>query len=254
MIEKLLNLPLVASQHGHQVDHLMVLLHLLMGGLGVGWTVFFIYVLWRFRASRKHKASYRGADKKVSTWLEFVVAGLEILLLVGFAIPLWGSVVEDFPPEKESTVVRVVAEQFMWHFVYPGPDGKFGRQDMSLVGADNPYGFDPSDPSTKDNFEVLNELHVPRDKPVILNVSSKDVIHCFKVVAMRVTQDCIPGLNIPVHFVPIRDGKYQVVCAQLCGNGHATMSQGIVVVQPPDEYQKWMGAKVSGAGPATTFE
>lgn len=254
MLEKLMHLPLVASKHGHEVDHLMVLLHWLMAFLAVGWTIFFLLTLWKFRASRRRNADFKGAPKQVSTWLEFGIAGFEILLLVGFAIPLWGKAVDDFPPEKDSTVARIVAEQFMWHVIYPGADGKFGRQDLGLVRGDNPFGFDSADPATKDNLVVLNELHVPRDKPVILNISSKDVIHSYKVVPLRITQDAIPGLNIPIHFVPTADGKYQVICAQLCGNGHATMAAGMVVVEPQEQFDQWMASKLASGGPATTFE
>lgn len=254
MMEKLLNLPPVASVHGHDVNHFVNLVHWLMLALLVVWSIFFIYTLLRFRASRNPRADYAGVRSHASTWLEVGVAGFEAVLLIGFAIPLWAKVVDDFPSDANSTVVRVVAEQFGWNYIYPGADGKFGRQDMSLVSSDNPFGFDKEDPATKDNFTALNEMHVPVGKPVILNVSSKDVIHSFKVVPLRVTQDCIPGLNIPVHFVPTVEGKFQVICAQLCGNGHAAMAAGVVVVDSPSAYDTWAKSKMGGGGAATSFE
>jgi cytochrome c oxidase subunit 2 len=182
------------------------------------------------------------------------VAGFEILLLVGFAIPLWGRVADDFPPVEESTVIRVVAKQFAWSYIYPGPDGRFGRQDPALVSAENPFGFDPEDASTKDNITSLNQMHVPVGKPVILNLTSEDVIHSFKVVPLRITQDCTPGLSVPIHFVPTHEGKYQVICAQLCGNGHASMAQGVVIVESAEAYEQWMASQLSGGGAATVFE
>lgn len=254
MMEKLLNLPVVASEHGHDVNTLVELVHWLMGILLVGWTVFFIYTLFRFRARPGLKADYHGVRGHASTWLEVGVASFEAILLLGFAIPLWAKTVDDFPPEADSTVVRVVAEQFGWTFIYPGPDGKFGRQDLSLVTAENPFGFDPEDPSTKDNVQSMNEMYVPLKKPTIANCSSKDVIHSFKVLPLRVTQDCIPGLNIPVHFVPTATGKYQIICAQLCGNGHAAMANGFVVVETEENFKAWMDSKAGGGGTATSFE
>lgn len=254
MMEKLLDLPVVVSQHGPDMDRMMVLVHWLMGLLAAGWTVFFFYVLWRFRATRNRRADHAGVQGHASTWLEVGVVSFEAVLLVGFAIPLWGKAVDDFPPVEESTVVRVVAEQFGWWFIYPGPDGKFGRQDLSLVTSENPFGFDPEDPATGDNIQVLNEMRVPVNRPVILNCSSKDVIHTFKVLPMRVNQQCIPGLNIPIHFVPVKEGRYQVICAQLCGNGHAKMAQGVLTVLPEDEYEAWFGSQVAGEGAATSFE
>lgn len=254
MMEKILNLPVVASEHGHDVNALVELVHWLMGILLVGWTLFFLYTLFRFRAMPGRKADYHGVRGHASTWLEVGVASFEAILLLGFAIPLWAKTVDDFPPEKDSTIIRVVAEQFGWNFIYPGADGKFGRQDLLLVTAENPFGFDASDPATKDNFTVLNEAHVPLKKGVIINCSSKDVIHSFKVVPLRVTQDCIPGLNIPIHFVATKEGKYQIICAQLCGNGHAAMANGMVVVDKESDFKAWMASKSSGGGAATSFE
>jgi len=76
-------------------------------------------------------------------------------------------------------------------------------------------------------------MHVPVNKPVICYVTSKDVIHSFKVIAMRVTQDAIPGMRIPVWFTPTKEGRYQINCAQLCGNSHFAMSSGMLVVGKP---------------------
>jgi cytochrome c oxidase subunit 2 len=253
-MEKLLKLPMVASEHGRDVNELVILVHWLMGLLLVGWSLFFVYTLLRFRASRNRKADYLGVTGHASTWLEVAVAGIEAVLLIGFAIPLWARVASDFPSDKDATVLRVVGEQFAWSLIYPGPDGKFGRQDMSLITSENPFGFDKKDDLTKDNVVQMNEMHVPIGKPVILSCSSKDVIHSFKVVPLRVTQDCIPGLNIPTHFVPTQEGKFQVICAQLCGNGHAAMASGVVVVESQDAYTKWLASKSSGGGAAASFE
>jgi len=94
--------------------------------------------------------------------------------------------------------------------------------------------------------QVLNEIHVPVNKPVITYISSKDVIHSFKVIALRVTQDAIPGMRIPVWFKPIKEGRYQINCAQLCGVGHSSMAAGFLVVESQEAFDKWLGSK-SGA-------
>ncbi|HMO66183.1 MAG TPA: hypothetical protein PKE47_13330, partial [Verrucomicrobiota bacterium] len=114
----------------------------------------------------------------------------------------------------------------------------------------NLLGFDPEDPATKDNVIVMNEMYAPVDKPVIMHITSKDVIHSFKVMPLRVCQDSIPGLSIPIHFVPTAKGKFQVICAQLCGNGHAAMASGRVYVTGEEEYQAWLAEK--GQEPAAT--
>jgi len=88
---------------------------------------------------------------------------------------------------------------------------------------------------------------VPVNKPVIIYISSKDVIHSFKVLAMRVTQDAIPGMRIPIHFTPTKEGRYQINCAQLCGNGHSSMSAGMLVVESQGAFDKWLASKTPGA-------
>jgi cytochrome c oxidase subunit 2 len=135
--------------------------------------------------------------------------------------------------------IQVVAQQFAWNARYAGADGKFGQQEMKLVAENNVFGVDPADPAGKDDFQILNEIHVPVSKPVIIYLSSKDVIHSLKLIAMRTTQDAIPGLRIPFSFTPDTIGRYQIECAQLCGGGHASMAGGFVVVDSPEDYKKW---------------
>ncbi len=158
------------------------------------------------------------------------------------------------PTRFHPTNIRIVAQQFAWNVFYPGADGEFGRRDLSLVSSDNPWGFDKSDPKGKDDFSTLNEVHVPVDRPVVITLTSKDVIHSFKVIAMRVTQDAIPGMAIPLHFTPTKTGVYQINCAQLCGNGHADMAGGRLFVDSQEEYDKWLAAKAKSGGGAASFE
>jgi cytochrome c oxidase subunit II len=206
--------------------------------LFVGWGAFFVYVLFRFRAGANPRASYTGAKGKISKGLEVAVALIEVILLVGYAIPAWARRVRDLPNESEAVRVRVVGEQFAWNIQYPGPDGKFGRTDIKLVSADNPLGLDRSDPAAKDDVTTINQLNLPVDRPVLVELSSKDVIHSFGLYEMRVKQDAVPGLTIPVWFIPNRAGEYEITCSQLCGLGHFRM-RGFVTVQPQAEFTKW---------------
>src|ERR1051325_4025033 len=198
---KFLGLPMLASEHGQHVDNFILYPHYLMGVLFVGWLGYFLYALLRFRASRHPRALYSGAQTHASSYIEVAVTLIEGVLLIGLSIPLWAKFADQFPPESEATVIRVVAQQFQWNAVYPGKDGKFGKQDFHLVNSTNQFGWDYTDPATKDNFTgALNEIIVPEGKPVIAHISSKDVIHSFKINSFRVTQDAIPGLAIPIWF------------------------------------------------------
>jgi cytochrome c oxidase subunit 2 len=250
---KILGLPELASSNGRPVDDLMVYLHWLMLALFVGWIAYFGYVLWRFNASRHPKAQYEGAKSHVPSYVEVFIVVVEAVLLIFIAVPIWAKTVSKFPSPADATVVQIVAQQFAWNVRYAGPDGIFGHQDMKFVASDNVFGVDPTDPNGKDDIQLLNEIHVPINKPVLIYLSSKDVIHSLKLVAMRLTQDAIPGLRIPCTFTPTKIGRYQIECAQLCGNGHASMAGGFVVVESQEDFTKWINSK-SASPAATSFE
>lgn len=240
---KILGLPELASANGKAVDDLMVYLHWLMLALFVGWSLYFLYALWRFSARRNPVADHEGNQSKLPKYSEIAVVVAEAVLLIVVAIPIWSRAVDNFPDAKDATVIQVVAQQFAWNARYPGEDGVFGPQDMKLVAEGNVFGVDTNNAASKDDIQVFNEFHVPVDKPVLIYLSSKDVIHSLKLVAMRVTQDAIPGLRIPFTFTPNKVGRYQIECAQLCGNAHAAMSGGFIVVDTAEDYKKWLASK-----------
>jgi len=251
-----MGLPALASAHGGQIDGLIGWMHVFMLILFVGWGSFFIYCLVRFRRSRNPVADYTGVKSHTSSYLEVAVAIVEAILLVGFSIPLWAARVDHRPSDSEALVVEVTGEQFAWNVHYAGPDGVFGRTDIKLLDLQsNPLGLDRADPAAKDDVTTVNQLYLPVNKPIIVRLRSKDVIHSFGVPEFRVKQDAVPGLTIPIWFVPnvttaeMRartknpEFQYEIACAQLCGLGHARM-RGFVTVETPEAFQKWLDAKI----------
>ena len=234
-----LGLPVQASTHAPDIDHMLSLIHWLMLVLFVGWGAFFVYVLAKFRRGANPTADYHGAEGKLSKGLEIGIVVIEMVLLVFYAIPAWATRVADFPAENEATVVRVIAEQFAWNIHYPGKDGKFGRTEIARVASDNPVGLDRTDPAGKDDIVTINQMNIPVDKPVLVHLSSKDVIHSFGLFEMRVKQDAIPGMSIPVWFIPNRVGNYEIACSQLCGLGHYRM-RGFVGVKTQADYDAFL--------------
>jgi cytochrome c oxidase subunit 2 len=251
--QKILLMPPLASENGQGVDDLIVYVHWLMIALFIGWIIYFLYATYRFHGRRNPRADYVGVKNHASNYIEVTVAAIEAVLLLFVAMPLWAKAVDKFPPADESTVIQVVAQQFAWNARYAGPDKKFGAQDMKFVKSDNVFGVDPADANGKDDIQVLNEIHVPVNKPVIIYLSSKDVIHSLKIISMRVCQDAIPGLRIPVWFKPTQVGRYQINCAQLCGNGHAGMTGGFLTVESQADFDNWLKSK-SAAPAASSFE
>jgi len=246
---KYLGMPAQASTHAASIDQMTEIVHWLMLVMFVGWGLYFAYVLFRFRKGANPKASHEGAHGTFAKGTEIAVVIAEMAILLVFAIPAWATRVSQLPAENQATLVRVVSEQFAWNIHYPGPDGKFGRTDIALIGADNPLGLDRRDADAKDDVTTINQLNLPVDRPVLIQLSSKDVIHSFAIYEMRVKQDVVPGLRIPVWFIPNKTGAYEIACSQLCGLGHFRM-RGFVTVQSAADYQKWMDEQLKELRPA----
>jgi cytochrome c oxidase subunit 2 len=249
-------LPLVnASTQGPAIDNIISIVHWLMAVLFVGWGVFFIFTLIRFRASKNPKADYHGVKSHFSSYLEIVIAVIEVGLLFGFAFPIWASRINDVPKGPDTVQIRVVAQQFAWNIHYPGPDGVFGKSSTDLVDeAENPIGLDRSDEFAKDDIFTVNQLHIPVNTPINISLSSKDVLHSFGLPEFRVKQDAVPGMEIPVWFEATmtteeflettkgsaREGKgFEIACAQLCGLGHYRM-KGFLTVHDDEGYAAWL--------------
>ncbi len=238
-LNHLMGMPENASEHGYTIDTMLEFCHWLILLLALGWSIFFVITIWRFRASRSPKADYYGVRTKASTHIEFMVVLVDVLLLIGFAVPLWATRVLNFPVGN-AVEVKVVAQQFLWNFHYPGPDGIFGLQNHELMSSANPVGLDRvNDPHAKDDIVSVNEMHVPVNSNVILDITSKDVIHSVAIQAMRIGQDAIPGSEIPIWFKPVKIGTYEIICAQLCGSDHYHMRATLVVDSEAD-YKDWL--------------
>ncbi len=236
--------PPALSTQSPQIDELITIVHYMMAILFVGWGIFFVYCLIRFRNRQGHSAVYQPIKGKLAKYVEGAVIVAEAILLIGLSMPVWAKY-KDIPLESEAIRLRVVGEQFAWNFHYPGRDGIFGKTDVKFINnTDNALGLNPSDPHGKDDIVTLNEMHVPVRKPVIMDISSKDVIHSFNVNVLRVKQDAVPGMSIPIWFEAIKTGEYDIGCAQLCGLGHYRM-RAFITIDTPEQYAKWTADKES---------
>lgn len=235
-------LPPQASEHAADIDFVLMMVHWLMLVLLVGWGVYFVWVLIRFREGARPAppASGRWA---LSTEIGIVIA--EGVLLVAIALPIWFRQTSAAPLSDPSAIVlRVVAEQFAWNIHYPGADGRFGETRIDLITTTNPVGLDRSSPFGADDLVTLDDLHLPINRPVVIQLSSKDVIHSFGVPAMRVKTDVTPGLLSPVWFTPTLAGRFDIACSQLCGLGHFRM-KAVITVESEAEYQAFLAAEAA---------
>ncbi len=240
------------SSHGAEIDHLLIGIHWMIAILFVFWAAYILFVLFRFRAGRNASASYGGMRSRWPVYLIVAVFAVELIELFGFSIPAWARWAQPLVTNVKPLEVQVVAEQFAWNVHYPGPDGIFGRRNVKFVSVENPLGLDADDPNAKDDLNTLNELHLEVNRPVVIHLTSKDVIHSFKLPVMRVNQDAVPGMEIPIHFTPVRTNEgeqWEIACAQLCGLGHYRM-RGMLVVETKEGLQEWLSQQQPALGEA----
>jgi cytochrome c oxidase subunit II len=190
------------------------------------------FAVFRFR-DRGRPAQY----SRGSVGLEILWTSITLIVFVGLALlgrKAW-ALDRYTPPAPDAIQIEVTTSQFVYAFRYPGPDGKFGRLDPRLVDAPagNPLGLDPADPNGNDDI-VSATLTVPVDHPIELLLRSQDVVHNFNVRELRLQQDAVPGMMIPIHFTANRIGEYAIVCTQLCGLGHNKMNAALRVVSESD--------------------
>jgi cytochrome c oxidase subunit II len=194
------------------------------------------FLVWRYRDHGQRVRFTRGSHT-----LEILWTTATFVLFIGLgvsAVHAWAQV-HFLAPAPNAMKIEVVAEQFAWNFHYPGPDSQFARTAPEFYNdsSGNPAGIDPNDPD-KDDF-VSPILVVPVNQQVELLLTTKDVIHSFFVRELRIKQDIVPGMVIPIHFTPRAIGTYEIVCAQLCGLGHYRMHSFMKVVSEAD-YQAWV--------------
>lgn len=237
-------LPVQASDFAPAIDRGIHIIHWAMGVIFVLWSVFFVYLLVRYRARDGHKPDRSHLPLSVSLAPDIAVLAFEVLLVVVYAVPNWNRMKRVPPPAEGSLQVEVRAEQFNWSVRYPGLDGKFGKTQPGAVDFTNPFGIDEADPAGADDVVAVNELRFPVNERVLVRLTSKDVIHSFFIPEFRVKQDAVPGLAVPVWFTPTLEGDFELACAQLCGVGHAIMRADVKVTDRA-AFDQWLAAKKS---------
>ena len=169
-----------------------------------------------------------------------LLVGAEIVVLSLVGTKVWAGIFLSAPDPK-SLRIDVQAEQFAYYFRYPGRDGTFGTMHPDLIddGNNNFFGLDPANDTTARDDIVSASLAIPVNQPILLTLHAKDVGHAFYVPELRLQQDFIPGLVIPIHFTATKVVKKEIVCTQLCGLGHYNM-RAYMEVMPEKQFAQWM--------------
>jgi len=245
-------LPQSSSVHGVETDHLF---NLATGVILIPFVILNIllfYAAWRFRFNKNKRANFYPENSKLEL-LWTVVPSIVFTLLILKGTNVWEKIKAKAPDDAE--VIEVMGYQFAWKVRYPGNDNILGKYNFKFTDANNEFGMDLRDKATFDDFDVT-EIHVPKDKPVLLKIRSKDVIHSFFAPHFRLKMDAVPGMGTSFCFVPtisteemrVKLGKpdfnYEVACAEVCGRGHFAMRM-ILVVDEPEVYEKWKNSQES---------
>ena len=229
--------PAAITSVGLLVDHQYFLTLCVTGTVFILSQLGLAYAIWRFRDRGQAAHFTRGNNT-----MEMIWTTATIVLFLGLGLmgrKAWAEV-RFTPAEANAVRVEVTTNQFVFNFRYPGPDGQFGKLDPTQVSAStgNPLGLDPKDPAGKDDI-VVPTLTVPVDHQIELLIRSQDVIHNFYVRELRLQQDAVPGMVIPIHFTANQIGHYEIMCTQLCGLGHYRMRSFLDVVSEAD-YQNFL--------------
>jgi cytochrome c oxidase subunit II len=206
------------STYGPQIDQLYNIVLLITGVVFVLTEASLIYFAFRYRAKAGQKAFYSHG----STSAELIWTAVPAAILVALGVMsqnLWAKLRQPTNFPEPAMTVRVMAEQWLWHFKYDGPDGE---------------------------VEVQNDFHIPVGKNVRFELNSQDVIHGFYLPDLRINQDAVPGITSTVWVEVDKPGQYELRCTQFCGTNHYQM-KGQLTVESPDEFQAWLKSSKAAA-------
>ncbi|MEM9635690.1 MAG: cytochrome c oxidase subunit II [Pseudomonadota bacterium] len=232
----------IASNWGY-IDDTLVITFWITGAVFAAVTLFMAYCLFRFRHREGSKAAYEPENKKLEIWLTAATTvGVAALLAPGLYV--WSQFI-NVPDDAGE--IEVVGLQWQWNFRLPGEDGVLGTSDTHLITFENPLGLNPDDPNSADDVIIeADDLHLEIGKPVKILLRSIDVLHDFYVPEFRAKMDLIPGTVTYFWITPTRTGEFEILCAELCGVGHAFM-RGLVLVDTTEDYQAWLEEQLTFA-------
>lgn len=212
-------LPKDISEHGRTIDHLFYFILWLTGVVFVITEGVMFWFMWRYEAKTSVQPAKftHGSHSLEVVWT--ILPAATLLFIAIYQMNAWAD--SKMRKPKMDATVEVDARQFEWRLRYPGRDNVIG---------------------TRDDVFLVNDLHLPVNEEILIELNSMDVLHSFFLPNMCVKQDAVPGMMIPVWFRGTTVGIYDLVCAELCGWGHYKM-KGRLTVQSREEYDKWLEEK-----------
>ena len=271
-----------ASEHGIEVDQLMWISMILIFFVQTVTQALLHYYAYKYSGKKGQVAAYISDNNKLE-FIWSAIPAIVLAVLIFFGLYAWTDIMFVNEKEEKPIVIEVYAQQFKWTARYAGVDNVLGKANVRLIEGVNTLGVDLADPNAQDDI-VTEELHIPKGKKVIFKIRSQDVLHSMYMPHFRAQMNCVPGMVTQFAFTPImttqemRDtpemiekvdninairtkkskeleaqGKtgldpytfdYLILCNKICGSSHYNM-QMKVVVDEPQEYQKWLKEKTT---------
>ncbi len=221
-------LPENINDHGHVIDSLFTFILYLTAVLFIVTAGAVFWFMWKYDAARNTQpAKFTHGNHNLEIVWSILPAAV-LLFIAIYQMKAWADAKINRPMEVignrevlQRPLVRVTGRQFEWRLRYAGVDGELG---------------------TTDDVHLVNDLHIPLDKEVVIQIESEDVLHSFFLPNLRIKQDIVPGMTQFVWFRANKVGVYDVVCAELCGWGHYKM-RGRLTIEPEDQFNTWLAQK-----------
>jgi cytochrome c oxidase subunit II len=252
-------LPQNVSSFGHLIDQLFYAVLWMTGVVGVAVFALLLWLLVRYRARPGRHAVYiQGNNRLELAWT--LVPAILLALTAAASQSTWTHIKQWPQTEADNPhppiEIEIVAQQFIWNFRYPGADGRFGPRQRELIddrSADpaEQIGLDRSHPDAADDL-VTQRLVIPVNRDIYIHLTSTDVLHSFFLPNFRMKQDAVPGLTgrlwlraektsgeIVGRYADGSDKPFDIVCAELCGQGHFRM-RGRMYVVTEEQYQAFL--------------
>lgn len=239
------NLP-IASEHAVITENLFWITMAITVFVFIVTQIFLFGFSWKYRYKETNTAHYYPHNNKLEMiWT--IVPAIVLAWLIISGLKQWNVVTGPAPENAE--LIEVMGYQYAWAFRYPGKDGALGDSDFRKIDAINSMGIDLEDQNGHDDF-MPTQLVLPKDKPVLLKIRGRDVIHSVYNPHFRMQMNAVPGMPTQFWFTPTvstaemreitgnPDFNYELVCNKICGKSHYGM-KGIITVLDQDEYDSW---------------
>ena len=269
-------LPVAASEHGLEIDQLMLITMVVIFVVGIITQWLLHYFAFVYRGSKDKKALFYAENHKLEfIWTIIPVIVLAVLIIYGLFT--WTDIM-SFDEDDDPMVVELYAYQFDWRARYGGLDNTLGEANVRLIEGLNQLGVDVSDPNAQDD-KVVTELHLPIGKKVLFKMRAQDVLHSAYMPHFRAQMNCVPGMITQFAYTPnittkdmrleediiakvknineirtaknieliakgeealeMYDFEFLLLCNKICGSNHFNMQMNIIV-ETEEEFNTWI--------------